>query len=1416
MTPTAERRATLRGRLEEQPVRRIPPRLRWVKRTIIFSFLIVTVPLCALFVLVHTQWGRERIRDAAVEALRTELGLRADLDEVEVAIVPSPRIAARHIVLDDPVYGRFAEAEGLTIYPSLFALIQGKVDLTRIELDSPVVNLVIRDGEIRNLPRIRGATATSGDELPFSRLVATNASVTVDADPYGTAAMEGVDLTLDVIGGRELDISVSATEGRVDHLRGTERLQRFDATAFIDPDEGIELERFVLWTPHVKVTARDAHIPLPFDDSYYGHGSVRVNLAHLEELPHGWELPPMSGVFEVEADVEGTPDGPLAHGTLRLEQGVIDDRGLGDIELSVDLDQEHIRILDGQMRIIEGGGVARVTGTIGLGEGFPTQVAVDIEDLRFARLMEMLDVSPNAIVQWHIDGHAEMEGTLDPLELEGPIRLSSGHFLVTRDAWHATPSRRVVGVTRSRINGRVRLVPDALRFERLVANTPRSRLFGDVHLGFDDQLRVSVTSEIDIADASPLLDFPLGGTGHVSMEVDGTFSDPRVRGRVGLDSFAFNTFVLGDIETSYQMEEEGLAVRFPHIDAVKRESRYAMENLFLDFRDHRFAMDGRVDAQRFTLADFYHMFHYEEDERFTDYEGLVSGDADVRYTLGYPGDSPTGTMIAQMNLAIAEASINDFAFTDGEFRGRWRWLHYERGAEGGELEIQHLHMHKGESVVTLDGRMGLGGTLQITAAADRVGVRDTEGLTDRLPDLGGVYSVFADVRGTLDVPRADVDVHMTGLSWRGAMLGDARTYVRLTDREDPWIRAAEAWDPGNLPQGEPCAAARSGFHRGRWPADPPLRTIEGPKPRLLRPMAFLICGEGLGGQARVDLAVGRTQVYPLRGAVQLADLVLDPFMRQAQSNEPLTGNVSGRVELTGGAMLADNSLVGRAVVSQLRVGQPNVELRNEGDLDLRFDRGTFEVARAILGGPGSRITITGGGTARRGLAMAVDGEIDLGLVAQLSPRFTHAGGQVDVHVAVSGPMDAPAIYGQADVRDGSFRYAGFSQPLTDLRGQITFSARRVLFEDFNARMAGGRIALSGAATLRGQGIDRYEFEVEGRDLALSPEPGVDVAVGGRARLAWASEQRLPLLTGTVRLGRVHYTRPIALLQGLSLNQLSRRQRVDIEQYDPAEDRVELDLRIVDDTPIRLANNLIDAQIQIEDTERPFRVVGTDQRFGVTGTLEIPRGVVHFRNADFDIRRGRIDFDDPYRVDPNFDVVAETEIRRAGDLTSPSWRIQLRANGNGDAFRLNASSEPELSQEDIALLLTVGMTRAEADQLQAGDVGGTIALEALAAVTGIDREVQRALPVIDDFQITSRYSTVTGRTEPQVSIGKRITDRVRLTASSGLSESQEVQTTLEWRLDDQTSIQAAYDSINTSTASSVGNIGVDVRWRLEFE
>ncbi|NOY90364.1 MAG: hypothetical protein GXP55_04070 [Deltaproteobacteria bacterium] len=1366
----------------------------------------------------QTDWGRERMRRLAVSVIQRELGLQATLGEVRVDLSyfpPGVAVHATDIALDDPVYGHFVEAQELTIEPSLEAFLAGELDLETIRIDHPTIHLVVRDGEVRNLPRTR-STPEGETHLPFSRIEATSATVIIDAQPFADARIEDLDLSLSVEAGRRVSLRADASGGEIVHALGTEHLQRLLIDGEVDPDEEIELRRFVLRTGHLRVGVSNFHLPLPFDSTWAGEVTTRVDLGHLRHLPLGVDLPPIDGLLELRADVNGTTDGPIGQGDLRLTNAHIDTYGLGDrVELAVDFDPHGVRVPAGDVHLIRDGGVVHIEGGVSFDGSMAVHAQIGIEHLEFAKLMAQLGVTPDAIVQWDLSGPIALSGTLNPLNISGPIAMDTRNLRITQDAWHVRPQRHVLKVSRARLEGGISIRPDGLRFEHLEGDTPRSHISGHVLLGFSDHIEIAARlTQLDLEDVTPLLAFQLAGRGELSIDIEGPYGDPQVQGHTRLAGFVFGGFPLGDVESDFRLEGGGFMARFPSIVAVKGQSHYRMDDLLLDFRDHRFAATTTMVATRVSLADLYRIFHFDGDERFESYQAIGSGRVGIRFTNDYPGDGPHGTMLADIDMDVSEADIDGYHYTDGAFVGRWRWVDWQRGYEGGVLTIDHAHLHKSDGVVTLSGEMGLDGELRLSAVIDQMRLHDVEGLRDNMPALDGTIGAAVEVRGTPDSPRADMDVTITGLTWAGTLIGDGRTYIRLTDEDDPWVRAARGWDPAAPPPDEPCAHARAGFARARFRPDPPYRTSRGPVPRSPKQSAYIVCGEGANGQIVVDMAFGRTSVIPLRGLVRFAGLKLDSLLQAQASDETLRGEISGDLLLTGGAMFQDDSLVGELRLPRLAVSAGAVSVQNVGDVVVALNgRRGFSVERARLSGSGSTLDVSGTGLMRGGLALRVDGALDLALLATLSPRLTRASGAVGMQVNITGAFDDPAVFGEARVEDASFHFADFPAPIRELDGQVTFSAHRILFEDFEARFAGGSLSLGGSASLRAGGIDRYAFNVGLSGLSLSPEPGLELAFGGDTRLTWHRGQRLPLLDGNIHLDRVRYTKPVSLSP--TIGELNHASRLEVDRYDPDADKLSLDLRLTTRAPIRIENNVFDADVVIQDSDIPFRIVGTDQRFGVVGALGVPRGQVRLRGTELSIQRADIDFDDPTRIDPQFDVTATTEVHRATDPSAPNYRIQLRAHGNLDGFRLDLSSDPQMGQEDIILLLTLGMTRSEAEQLQAGNIGAA-GLEALSNVTGVNDEVTRAVGVIDEFGITTFYSQRTGRPEPFVSIGKRISDRVRLTAATALTGNErDVRASAEWRVGDQTSVEAVYDSVNRQ-GTTFGNLGVDLRWRLEFE
>jgi translocation and assembly module TamB len=414
-------------------------------------------------------------------------------------------------------------------------------------------------------------------------------------------------------------------------------------------------------------------------------------------------------------------------------------------------------------------------------------------------------------------------------------------------------------------------------------------------------------------------------------------------------------------------------------------------------------------------------------------------------------------------------------------------------------------------------------------------------------------------------------------------------------------------------------------------------------------------------------------------------------------------------------------------------------------------------------------------------------------------------------------------------------------PLSDVNVDLAIGGGEVRVVRGTGTVGGGTVSVAGRAPIHGFRLGDVSGTVTARGMSVPIVDGIAMTCDADLRAEWnekgsdEEEASLPRVSGDIVLTSFSYTRPIGIGTA-DIGAIAQRDRRKMfEAYDPADDFVTFEVDLKSKDPLRLRNNLVEAQLMVDSDALVFS--GTNQRFGLRGRMRLlPGGHIRLRANDFEVRQGYVRFDNPTRIAPNVDITAVTEYRRysasaqttTGGASSGAtatagaahaggiWRITLHAYGDADNLRLDMTSEPALSQEDILLLLTVGMTRAEVDQLQASSIGGTVALEALSSLTGADSAVKKAVPVIDDFRFGSAYSSRTGRTEATVTLGKRVTDQVRANVTSGLSENREIRSNLEWKLTPRVSVQGSYDNVNDVSSSSLGNLGADVRWRLEFE
>ena len=208
-----------------------------------------------------------------------------------------------------------------------------------------------------------------------------------------------------------------------------------------------------------------------------------------------------------------------------------------------------------------------------------------------------------------------------------------------------------------------------------------------------------------------------------------------------------------------------------------------------------------------------------------------------------------------------------------------------------------------------------------------------------------------------------------------------------------------------------------------------------------------------------------------------------------------------------------------------------------------------------------------------------------------------------------------------------------------LHASLSFSEHEIVLEELGTEFSGGTVAMHGSAAIAGRGLERYELNIDAQDVSLEPMEGVQLTLAGETTLVGGARARLPSLSGVLRVQRAVYTRPFSLGIAERLTGFSQAKRAEREVYDPARDRLALDLRVVDDAPCA-QQQPAHAALVIEDSEQPFRVVGTDQRVGLLARSRSGAAPA-LSQHEFRVEDGTVRFVDEHRVRPLIDVRART-------------------------------------------------------------------------------------------------------------------------------------------------------------------------------
>ena len=561
----------------------------------------------------------------------------------------------------------------------------------------------------------------------------------------------------------------------------------------------------------------------------------------------------------------------------------------------------------------------------------------------------------------------------------------------------------------------------------------------------------------------------------------------------------------------------------------------------------------------------------------------------------------------------------------------------------------------------------------------------------------------------------------------------------------------------------------------------------------LEPSTLTVAATGFahGAESSIRATAELDGNIPFKSSFDIRKFPLEIFTRTyAPETEQLKGLLGGVFEMDGFLRPASvNNISGK--LDLLQIDFNKLRLTQKSPIDVRLSNDVIQIRNAVLTGESTEIAISGNVYPKEEgrLALELSADMGLGVLSQWDSSVD-ATGMSTTKIAISGTMKQPSLTGAMEIRDGSFRHSSFPNSLTEIGALVTFKNRSITLQSFQALSSGGKLTAGGTGTLKGYSFETFRFDVYVDNVRIHYPEGLRSTVDGELHLQ--KDDQASYLTGDIKV-----------LQGIYVQSFEESPSVFRYSRVPgfvapvgAFDDVQLNVHIQADGNLLVRNNFADME-----TTANMNIIGTINDPVVTGRVEVVRGEIVFRNREYRVVRGSIDFSNPYRTEPQLNFVAETNIRE--------YQIKLTFTGTFDRIYHDITSDPPLPRDDLYALLGAGGTQRETQ-----GVGiSTMLLEEGAGIVAsplsspIERGFRKAFG-LQRFQIDPTYVQSRDVATARITLEKDISSDFSVTISTNLFTVAEEIILLQYQLTQEIRITASKDE--------QARYGVDVLVTKTFE
>ncbi|MDZ7261910.1 MAG: translocation/assembly module TamB domain-containing protein, partial [candidate division KSB1 bacterium] len=432
--------------------------------------------------------------------------------------------------------------------------------------------------------------------------------------------------------------------------------------------------------------------------------------------------------------------------------------------------------------------------------------------------------------------------------------------------------------------------------------------------------------------------------------------------------------------------------------------------------------------------------------------------------------------------------------------------------------------------------------------------------------------------------------------------------------------------------------------------------------------------------------------------------------------------------------------------------------------------------------------------------------LEVGLLKPLAPSLDNLGGKLAYQLQLTGNLEAPLITGSLQLDQAFLASKKIPVELDNIGMRLRFVQGKAIIDSCYGQLGQGSFSVTGFLEYQNHSLTHVHLISKLSNLKITQPKFFTLAIN-QGTIEMKDLEDYFQLSGRLLLDETKYTKdfapqvllPFARKLGRPLSEPAswmKKTRVDVI--------------------FQTGDNLwVDNNIARIKMNANLSLIGTLEQPNLTGRIVALEGYVLYLDRKFKLSRGILDFTDPNKINPQIDLVAESQLKSYHTLEGKEYTITLTLTGTLEKPILTLSSEPFLEKADIVALLTVGRTRQGLLTQVDGSKGSTfkdVVLQRAKEITS-QRVVGMAEKTVGDF-LDLKSITIEGNLfkadrswGPRVTATKQITERLDLTYSTVVGHVTEQRIKLNYKLFKQFSIEGETDQ--------QGRAGLDVKYQYKF-